>query len=225
MESWDIGVNGMLNVLEVARELGCGVFSASSIAVFGAGAVKERTPQWSVCHPVTIYGITKVTTELLSDYYYNRYGVDARSVRYPGIISSLTLPGGGTTDYAIGMLRAAAGGVSYECPISCDTYLDMLYMPDALEGAVRLMEAGGEGLLCRNGYNITSMSVSPGILCSEIRRYYPNFVISYVIDSLRESIACSWPDSLDDGCARAEWGWDPKYGLVETVRDMLNKLQ
>ncbi len=222
--AWKIGVGGLYNVLEVAREKHCAVFTPSSIGAFGDDTPKDRTPQDTVQRPRTIYGVTKVTGELLSDYYFHRYGVDTRSVRFPGLISYTTPPGGGTTDYAVEIFYAAVRGETFKCPIKKGTFMDMMYMPDALRAAVEIMEADPERLVHRNSFNITSMSLEPCILSDAIRREMPDFRMEFAIDPLRQSIAESWPNSLNDTCARNEWGWQPQFDLGKMTRDMLDKL-
>ena len=171
--------------------------------------------------PTTIYGVCKVTGELLSNYYYLKYGVDTRSVRFPGIISNVTLPGGGTTDYAVEIFYAAVKHGRFTCPIPQDVFMDMIYMPDALNACVELMEADPARLVHRNGFNITAMSFSPEIIYKEIKKHLPDFKMDYKIDPVKEAIARSWPNSLDDTCARDEWGWKPSWQLPEMVPDML----
>lgn len=222
--AWKIGVDGLWNVLEVARENGCAVFTPSSIGSFGPETPRDATPQDTVQRPRTIYGVSKVTTELLSDYYYNKFGVDTRSVRFPGLISNVTPPGGGTTDYAVDIYYAAVKGEKFVCPIAEGTYMDMMYMPDALDACVRLMEADPTRLVHRNGFNIASMSFEPGQICEAIRRHRPDFEMTYQVDALKQSIASSWPNSLDDSCARAEWDWTPRFDLESMTADMLEKL-
>ncbi len=222
--AWHIGVDGLLNVLEVAREKGCAVFTPSSIGAFGAGTPKDRTPQDTVRNPSTIYGITKVTGELLGDYYFRRYGVDTRSVRFPGLISYVTPPGGGTTDYAVDIFYSAVRGERFVCPIAAGTFMDMMYMPDALRAAIEIMEADASGFVHRNSFNLASMSFDPEIICAAIREHVPAFEMEYAVDPLRQAIAESWPNSLDDSCARQEWGWRPEYTLATMVPDMLAKL-
>ncbi len=222
--AWKIGIDGLWNVLEVAREYGCAVFTPSSIGAFGESTPHVKTPQDTIQRPRTMYGVTKVTTELLSDYYYNKYGVDTRSVRFPGIISNVTPPGGGTTDYAVDIFYSAVRGEKFVCPLRPDTFMDMMYMPDALHAAISLMEADPSRLQHRNAFNITSMSISPEILCAAIRKHVPGFEMDYRVDPLKQSIADSWPDSLDDTCAREEWGWKPRYDLEAMTADMLAKL-
>ena len=181
-------------------------------------------PQDTIQRPRTIYGVTKVTTELLSDYYFNKYGVDTRSVRFPGLISYVTPPGGGTTDYAVDIYYAAARGEKFVCPIAEGTFMDMMYMPDALNALVQLMEADPTRLVHRNSFNITAMSFDPKGIYEAIRRQRPNFEMTYQVDALKQSIADSWPNSLDDTAARQEWDWQPRYDLEAMTTDMLSKL-
>lgn len=223
--AWKIGIDGLLGVLEVARERGCAVFTPSSIGSFGPTTPQEHTPQDTIQRPKTIYGISKVTTELLSDYYYNKYGVDTRSVRFPGIISHVTLPGGGTTDYAVDIYYHAVRGDRFVCPLKPGTRLDMMYMPDCLRAAIELMEANPDRLVHRNSFNVTAMSFAPETIYEEIRRHIPTFEMEYQPDPLKQSIADSWPNSLDDSCARNEWGWKPRYDLAMTTEDMLENLK
>ena len=172
-----------------------------------------------------MYGISKVTTELLSDYYHNKYGVDTRAVRFPGIISNVTPPGGGTTDYAVDIYYSAVKGETFVCPIAKGTLMDMMYMPDALNAAISLMEADPEKLVHRNAFNIAAMSFDPEEICQAIKKHVPDFEMVYEIDPLKQSIADSWPDSLDDTCAREEWDWKPQYDLESMTVDMLEKLR
>jgi nucleoside-diphosphate-sugar epimerase len=223
--AWKIGVEGLFNVLEIARERHCAVFTPSSIGVFGSDTPKDKTPQDTIRNPQTMYGVTKVSGELLSDYYFKRFGVDTRSVRFPGIISSATLPGGGTTDYAVNIFYSAVKGEKFLCPIAAGTFMDMMYMPDALNAAIKLMEADPAKLVHRNAFNITAMSFDPEILSAQIRKHAPNFRMEYSINPVLQSIAESWPDSLDDACARMEWGWMPEYDLETMTKDMLDKLK
>ncbi len=222
--AWRIGIDGLWNVLEVARECRCAVFTPSSIGSFGIDTPHVMTPQDTLQRPRSIYGVTKVTTELLSDYYYNKYGVDTRSVRFPGIISNVTLPGGGTTDYAVEIYYAAVRGERFVCPIKAGTLMDMMYMPDALHAAISLMEADAGRLKHRNAFNIASMSFAPETIYSAIRRRLPDFEMEYRVDELKQSIAESWPDCMDDSCAREEWDWCPRYDLESMTDDMLDKL-
>lgn len=223
--AWKIGIDGLWNILEVARENGCAVFTPSSIGSFGADTPHDNTPQDTVQRPRTIYGISKVTTELLSDYYHLKYGVDTRSVRFPGIISYLTLPGGGTTDYAVDIYYSAVRGKKFVCPIAKGTLMDMMYMPDALKAAIHIMEADGSRLVHHNGFNVASMSFDPETIFQAIKAHKPDFEMEYQVDSLRQSIADSWPNKMDDTCAREEWDWKPDYDLERMTVDMLENLQ
>ena len=207
--AWKIGIDGLWNILEVARENNCAVFTPSSIGSFGLSTPHTQTPQDTVQRPGTIYGVSKVTTELLSDYYFKKYGVDTRSVRFPGLISYVTPPGGGTTDYAVDIYYAAVRSEKFVCPIKKGTLMDMMYMPDGLHAAISLMEADPTRLVHRNGFNIASMSFDPEEIFNAIKRYKPDFEMEYDVDPLKQGIADSWPDSLDDSCARAEWDWKP----------------
>jgi len=222
--AWDINVNGLLNVLEIARGRCCAVFFPSSIGVFGPLTPPENTPQDTIQHPTTMYGITKVSGELLCDYYHKRFGVDTRGVRYPGLISYKTLPHGGTTDYAVHIFYAALKEKRYNCFLKEGTRLDMMYMPDAIKAAMDLMEADSARLIHRNGYNITAMSFAPEEIAAAIKQRIPDFVMRYAIDPVRQAIAESWPRHMDDSAARTEWGWRPDYDLQAMVGDMLEKL-
>jgi nucleoside-diphosphate-sugar epimerase len=222
--AWNIGIGGLFNVLEIAREMNCAVFTPSSIGAFGPDAPKDRTPQDTLRTPHTMYGVTKVTGELLSDYYFRRYHVDTRSVRFPGLISYMAPPGGGTTDYAVEIYYAAVKKETFICPIAAGTFMDMMYMPDGIQAAIQLMEADPSRLKRRNAFNVTAMSLAPEILYCQIKKYLPGFRMEYKIDPLRQEIAESWPNSLDDTCAREEWDWNPVYDLDMMTRDMLEKL-
>ena len=222
--AWKIGIDGLWNVLEVARQNGCAVFTPSSIGSFGPNTPHELTPQDTIQRPRTIYGVSKVTTELLSDYYHTKYGVDTRSVRFPGLISYVTPPGGGTTDYAVDIFYSAVRGEKFICPIAKGTRMDMMYMPDALRAAMELMEANPDKLIHRNGFNVTAMSFAPENIFQQIQRRVPDFEMEYQVDPLKQAIAESWPNSLDDSAARQEWGWHPNYGIAAMTRDMLEKL-
>lgn len=224
MLAWKIGIDGLWNVLEVARIHGCSVFTPSSIGSFGEDTPHTMTPQDTIQRPRTMYGISKVTTELLSDYYFNKYGVDTRAVRFPGIISNVTPPGGGTTDYAVDIYYSAVKGEKFVCPIGKGTLMDMMYMPDALNAAISLMEADPACLLHRNAFNIAAMSFDPEEIYAAIKKHLPDFEMVYDVDPLKQRIANSWPDSMDDSCARKEWGWKPKYNLESMTVDMLEKL-
>ena len=209
------------NSLEVARQHHCALFTPSSIGAFGPSSPKVRTPQDTVMQPTTIYGICKVTGELLGNYYHHKYGVDTRSVRFPGIISSVTLPGGGTTDYAVEIYYEAIRSGKFTCPVPSDVYMDMIYMPDALRACVELMEADPAKLIHRNSFNLASMSFTPEIICAEIKKRLPAFTMDYNVDPVKKEIAESWPNSLDDTCAREEWGWRPEWDLSRMTDDML----
>ena len=223
--AWKIGIDGLWNVLEVARENGCAVFTPSSIGSFGPSTPHVGTPQDTIQRPQTMYGVSKVTTELLSDYYFHKYGVDTRAVRFPGLISNVTLPGGGTTDYAVDIYYSAVRGEKFVCPIKQGTLMDMMYMPDALNGAIQLMEADPTRLIHRNAFNIASMSFAPETIYAAIKKEIPAFEMVYNPDPLKQSIADSWPDSMDDSCARAEWDWKPEYDLESMTKDMIAKLR
>ncbi len=223
--AWDIQMNGLLNILEIAREKGCAVFTPSSIGSFGPETPHVGTPQDTIQRPRSMYGVTKVATELLSDYYHHKYGVDTRSVRFPGLISYTTLPGGGTTDYAVEVYYSAVKGEEFVCPIAPGTFMDMMYMPDALHAAIQLMTADPSRLKHRNSFNIASMSFEPEQLFAKIREYIPDLRVRYEVDPVRQAIATSWPDSMDDSCAREEWDWKPTYTLDEMTRDMIRHLR
>ena len=222
--AWKIGIDGLWNVLEVAREHNCAVFTPSSIGSFGLSTPHTMTPQDTVQRPGTIYGVSKVTTELLSDYYFKKYGVDTRSVRFPGIISYITPPGGGTTDYAVDIYYHAVRGEQFTCPIKEGTLMDMMYMPDALNAAITLMEADPSRLIHRNGFNVAAMSFAPETVFAEIKKHKPDFQMIYDVDPLKQGIADSWPDCMDDSCARNEWDWWPQFDLSGMTVDMLEKL-
>lgn len=223
--AWKIGIDGLWNVLEVARENRCAVFTPSSIGSFGPETPRDHTPQDTIQRPITIYGVSKVTTELLSDYYFKKYGVDTRSVRFPGLISYVTPPGGGTTDYAVDIYYSAVRGEKFVCPIAAGTFMDMMYMPDALNACIQLMEADPARLVHRNAFNIAAMSFDPEGILASIRKYKPEFQMEYKIEVLKQNNADSWPNSLDDICARQEWDWSPQYDLDGMTRDMLEKLE
>ena len=222
--AWKIGIDGLWNILEVARENGCAVFTPSSIGSFGESTPHDMTPQDTIQRPRTMYGISKVTTELLSDYYHLKYGVDTRSVRFPGVISYVTPPGGGTTDYAVDIYYSAVRGERFVCPIKEGTLMDMIYMPDALKASIQLMEADPTRLVHHNGFNIASLSFGPETVFEAIRKYKPDFEMVYDVDPLKQGIADSWPNMMDDSCARNEWDWKPAYDLDAMTRDMLEKL-
>mgnify|MGYP006779404269 FL=1 len=225
MLGWNVGIGSLVNCLEVARVFGCAVFTPSSIGAFGPDTPKDMTPQDTIQRPNTIYGVTKVTGELLSDYYFKRFGVDTRSVRFPGLISNLTLPGGGTTDYAVEIYYSAVKGEKFIYPLEKGTFMDMMYMPDALDAMVDIMEADPSKLIHRNSFNVTAMSFDPEILYNTIKKYIPTFEMEYKPEPIKQAIANSWPNSLDDSCARNEWGWNPKYDLDKMSVDMIETLK
>ncbi|GLC29222.1 L-threonine 3-dehydrogenase [Clostridium omnivorum] len=222
--AWDINMGGLFNALEVARELNCAFFTPSSIGAFGPSTPSVNTPQDTIQRPQTMYGVTKVSGELLCDYYFKKFGVDTRGVRFPGLISYETLPGGGTTDYAVDIYYEALKNHKYSSFIKQGTYMDMMYMPDALNAIVTLMEADPSKLVHRNAFNITAMSFEPSQIAAEIKKHIKDFEISYNVDPVRQAIADSWPDSIDCTAARQEWGFSSKYDLASMTTDMLNKL-
>jgi nucleoside-diphosphate-sugar epimerase len=225
MRCWDVNMNGTLNVLEVAREREMAqVLVPSSIAAFGPETPRDNTPQETVLKPRTMYGVTKVAGELVCDYYFHKYGLDVRGLRYPGIISAETPPGGGTTDYAVAIYYAAVKVEPYECFVREDTVLPMMYMPDCLKATTDLMEADLATLKHHSDFNVGSMSFSAGELAASIKKYVPDFEVTYEPD-FRQAIADSWPRSLDDAAAREEWGWAPAYDLDAMTQDMLEKLK
>lgn len=219
--AWDINIGALVNSLEIARRFGCALFTPSSIGAFGGEYPKDNTPQDTIMRPSTVYGVCKVTGELLSDYYHTRFGVDTRSVRFPGIISNVTLPGGGTTDYAVEIYYEAVKTGRFTCPIPEGVKMDMIYMPDALKAAVDLMEADPSKLIHRNSFNIASMSFAPETIYAAVKAEMPSFTMDYCVDPVRKAIAESWPNKLDDTCARAEWGWKPEWDLTSMTKDML----
>jgi len=222
---WNVNINGLYNILEIAREYEMTrVFVPSSIAVFGPETPRVNTPQETVLKPKTMYGVTKVAGELLGDYYFKRFGLDVRGVRYPGIISSETLPGGGTTDYAVEIFYEAIKHKRYTCFVREDTVLPMMYMPDCIKGTIDLMEADIKNLKHHCDFNLAGMSFSAGELAAEIKKHIPEFKVEYKPD-FRQAIADSWPQSIDDSAAREEWGWKPSYDLASITKDMLEKLQ
>ncbi|MFC1784169.1 L-threonine 3-dehydrogenase [Candidatus Neomarinimicrobiota bacterium] len=222
--AWNVNINGLYNVLEVAREFKCAIFTPSSIGAFGPTTPLDNTPQDTIQRPNTMYGVTKVSGELLCDYYYKRFGVDTRGVRYPGIISNETLPGGGTTDYAVEIYYEAIKHKKYTCNLPAGTFLDMMYMPDAIKAGIDLMEADPARLKHRNAFNVTAMSFDPEIIAGAIRKHIPEFTIDYDVDPVKKAIAESWPNSMDDSAAREEWGWKHEYDLEAMTKDMLEVL-
>ncbi|MCK8060774.1 MULTISPECIES: NAD-dependent epimerase/dehydratase family protein [unclassified Fusibacter] len=222
---WRVNMDGLKNVLDVAKENRLKVFVPSSIAAFGPSTPMDMTPQTTIQRPTTMYGISKVAGELLCDYYFKKYGVDTRGVRFPGIISHKALPGGGTTDYAVHIYYEAIKSGRYTSYIDKGTMMDMLYMPDAIEGVLALMEADGNKLNNRNAYNITAMSFDPEQLAASIKKEIPEFTLDYAVDDVRQAIANTWPNSLDDHVAREEWGWNPKFDIDAMTKDMLYNLK
>jgi nucleoside-diphosphate-sugar epimerase len=222
--AWDVNINGLYNILEAAREYKCAVMVPSSIGAFGPTTPLDDTPQDTIQRPTSMYGVTKVSGELLCDYYYKRFDVDTRGLRYPGIISNETLPGGGTTDYAVEIFYEAIKTKKYTCPLGAGTFLDMMYMPDAIKGAIELMEADPSKLKHRNAFNVTAMSFDPEILAAEVKKHIPDFTMDYDVDPVKQGIANSWPNNMDDSAARAEWGWKPEYTLPVMVKDMIEVL-
>jgi len=222
--AWSINMDGLYNVLEAARQYRCQVFFPSSIGAFGPSTPREHTPQATVQRPITIYGVTKVAGELLCDYYASRFDVDVRGLRLPGLISYVAPPGGGTTDYAVEMFHQALRYKHYSCFLKADARLPMMYMPDAVRAAIALMEADGARLRYRNAYNVAAMSITPAELAAEIRMHVGGFAIDYRVDPVRQSIAESWPHSLDTAAAQDDWGFAPQFDLAAMTADMLARL-
>jgi nucleoside-diphosphate-sugar epimerase len=223
--AWDLNMEGLFNVLNAAKEgILKKVYWPSSIAVFGPTTPRKNTPQYTVMEPNTIYGISKQAGERYCEYYNQKYGVDVRSIRYPGLIGYKSAPGGGTTDYAVHIYHEALKNKKYECFLSADTELPMMYMPDALKATITLMEAPAEQVKIRSSYNVAGMSFNPEEIAAEIRKYIPDFTISYNPD-FRQAIANSWPQSIDDTQAKADWGWKPQYDLAGMTKDMLENLK
>lgn len=223
--AWDINMGGLVNALEAARELNCKFFTPSSIGAFGPDTPKNNTPQDTIQRPKTMYGVTKVSGELLCDYYYTKFGVDTRGVRFPGLISYVAPPGGGTTDYAVDIYYEALKNGKYTSYIDKGTYMDMMYMPDAIQAIIDLMEADPSKLKHRNAFNITAMSFEPEQIAAEIKKHIPEFEISYNPDPVRQGIANTWPDSIDPTAAKEEWGFKAEYDLAKMTADMLEKLR
>lgn len=223
--AWTLNMTSLEAVLEVAREQRCAIFTPSSIGVFGPSTPKDPTPQDTLMRPTTMYGITKVAGELLCDYYHHHHGVDTRGVRLPGLISYGAGPGGGTTDWAVDIFRHAVRSGRYTCFLSADTALDMMYMPDAIDAVIGIMEADPSRLTHRNAFNVTAMQLTPEALAGEIKKHLPGFEISYSVDPARQVIADSWPDRIDDSAARNEWGWAPQFDMAAMTKDMLEHLE
>ena len=228
LKAWTLNMDGLLNILEVARERGeagkpLRVFWPSSIAAFGPNTPAQNTPQYTIMDPTTIYGISKLAGERLCEYYFTKYGVDVRSIRYPGIISFKSPPGGGTTDYAIAIFHAALRGERYDCFLGPETTLPMIYMPDAIRATIELMDAPSDNIAIRSAYNVAGLSFNPRELAAAITVALPDFKIAYAPDS-RQAIADTWPQSLDDAKATADWGWKAQIGLEQLVADMLENI-
>ena len=222
--AWEVNMGGLYRVLEVARLHDCAVFLPSSIGAFGPGTPRVGTPQDTIQRPNTMYGVTKVSSELLCDYYHARFGLDTRGLRLPGLVSYVAPPGGGTTDWAVEIFHQAVRYRHYTCFLRGDTRLDMMYMPDAIRAMLELMEADADRLVHRNAFNVAAMSFSPDELAGEIRKHIPDFAIDYEVDPVRQAIADSWPERMDDEAARREWGWKAEYHLPRMTADMLDKL-
>lgn len=222
--AWNINMGGLVNALEVAREYNTQFFTPSSIGAFGPNTPKIATPQDTIQRPTTIYGVTKVSGELLCDYYYQKFGLDTRGVRFPGLIGYVTPPGGGTTDYAVDIYYDALLKGSYESYIDKGTFMDMMYMPDALDAIIQLMEADPSKLIHRNAFNISAMSFDPEMIAHEIKKHIRDFKMTYNVDPFRQGIANNWPDSIDYSAAIEEWGFKTRYNLESMTIDMLEKL-
>ncbi|MCP1122365.1 MULTISPECIES: L-threonine 3-dehydrogenase [Bacillus] len=223
--AWNLNMGGLVNALEAARELNCKFFTPSSIGAFGPTTPKDNTPQDTIQRPTTMYGVNKVAGELLCDYYYQKFGVDTRGVRFPGLISYVAPPGGGTTDYAVEIYYEAIKKGTYTSYIAEGTYMDMMYMPDALQAIISLMEADPSKLKHRNAFNITAMSFEPEQIAASIRKHIPTFTMDYAVDPARQKIADSWPNSIDATAAKEEWGFKADYDLDKMTADMLAKLK
>ncbi|MDG4655981.1 L-threonine 3-dehydrogenase [Ectobacillus antri] len=223
--AWNLNMGGLVNALEAAKELNCKFFTPSSIGAFGPSTPKDNTPQDTIQRPTTMYGVNKVAGELLCDYYYHKFGVDTRGVRFPGLISYVAPPGGGTTDYAVEIYYKAIEDGAYTSYIAPGTYMDMMYMPDALQAIVQLMEADSAKLKHRNAFNITAMSFEPEQIAASIRKHIPDFKMSYAVDPVRQGIADSWPNSIDCTAAEEEWGFKAQYDLDNMTADMLMQLR
>ncbi|RAW11552.1 L-threonine 3-dehydrogenase [Paenibacillus taichungensis] len=222
--AWNLNMGGLMNALEISRELGCRFFTPSSIGSFGPSTPRDNTPQDTIQRPNTMYGVNKVSGELLCDYYFHKYGLDTRGLRFPGLISYMTPPGGGTTDYAVEIYYAAVTAGRYTSYIAKDSNMDMMYMPDALNAIIELMEADSSRLIHRNSFNVTAMSVDPEAIAAAIRDEFPGFILDYDVDPKRQAIADSWPHSIDATAAKTEWGFHARYDLKAMTKDMLSQL-
>lgn len=223
--AWNLNMGGLVNALEAARELDMQFFTPSSIGAFGPSTPKNDTPQDTLQRPTTMYGVNKVAGELLCDYYFTKFGVDTRGLRFPGLISNVAPPGGGTTDYAVDIYYQAIEKGSYTSYISEGTRMDMMYMPDALQAIIDLMEADADKLVHRNAFNVTAMSFEPEEIAASIRKHIPEFELNYDVDPVRQAIAASWPDNIDASAAKDEWNFKTAYDLDAMTADMLEKLK
>lgn len=223
--AWDINMQGLTHMLEICRIHKCALFTPSSIGAFGPNTPKDNTPQDTIQRPTSMYGVTKVAGEMLCDYYYRRFGVDTRGLRFPGLISNATLPGGGTTDYAVEIYYEAIKNKKYTSYIDRDTQMDMMYMPDAIEAMIKIMEADANNLIHRNAFNISTMSLTPDQIAAAIQKRIPEFQMSYKVDLVRQAIADSWPNNIDSTAAKEEWGFDPKFDLEALTDDMLQVIE
>lgn len=223
--AWDINMGGLVNALELAREFSLQFFTPSSIGAFGPSTPKENTPQITVQRPTTMYGVNKVAGELLCDYYFEKFGVDTRGVRFPGLISHVKEPGGGTTDYAVEIYFEAIRTGRYTSYIDKDTNMDMMYMDDAIDAIIKLMEADASRLEDRNAFNVTAMSINPEMVANEIRKHIPAFEVDYDVDPVRQGIAESWPNAIDASHAVRQWDFEPKYNLAKMTEIMLEAIR
>ncbi|WP_256756908.1 NAD-dependent epimerase/dehydratase family protein [Cohnella sp. WQ 127256] len=224
VQAWQLNIGGLMNALEVSRSLGCQLFTPSSIAAFGPTTTKDHTPQETIQRPNSMYGVSKVAGELLCDYYYHKFGLDTRGLRFPGLISYVTLPGGGTTDYVVEMYIQAVARGKYTSYLSPGTFLDMMYMPDALDAIISIMEADGSKLKHRNAFNVSAMSIDPEMLAEAIRKHIPAFKVDYKPDPLRQAIADSWPNAIDSSASIEQWGFQVNYDLDQMTVEMLSHL-
>ncbi|SOC43058.1 NAD-dependent epimerase/dehydratase family protein [Salinicoccus kekensis] len=223
--AWDINMGGLVNALETARKRGIKFFTPSSIGAFGPSTPKKDAPQTTIQRPTSMYGVNKVAGELLCDYYFKKFGVDTRGLRFPGLISHVKEPGGGTTDYAVEIYFEAVKSGKYTSYIGEGTYMDMMYMDDAIDAVIQLMEADAEDLIDRNAFNVSAMSVEPGMIAREIEKHIPGFELDYDVDPVRQGIADSWPDSIDTSEAEKQWGFRPKYDLEKMTTEMINAIR
>jgi len=223
--AWNLNMGGLLNALEVARKHNMQFFTPSSIGAFGPNTPKDNTPQTTIQRPTTMYGVNKVSGELLCDYYFHRFGVDTRGVRFPGLISHVKEPGGGTTDYAVEIYFKAVREGKYTSYIDKGTFMDMMFMDDAIDAIIKLMEAPAENLKDRNAFNVTAMSIDPEMVAASIRKEIPDFELDYDVDPIRQAIAESWPNSIDASEAKKQWGFDPKFDLDTMTKEMLDAIK